>query len=378
MKTIISNKIQPPKSEPTIAGRCRVVSRNPILIPEGATAENFDTKYGFYKYQPKSTFELVNDIYPISKNDKNSNALFFQTPNRLHLFILKSGTLPAAKMVQSTVNQLIGTSVKKNEARYSRENYIFLEKTKSGKLLFIDKGETEIRLLSSGNNSFYHLDLPIFVLSTPQFYQYKHEREKVYFLGSSNDYYDLRENNDDDNAVTSFMYSLPQFIEDMIVAGSCQIDNVAYPYINGLSSDDLNAPRAIFNLEYYNAPELDDAPNISTLFQIQTGAFLMNNIERTKGNNYQVSYQFYQPNTSNLYSEVYKIIGKLRIYGYNPAISMERQMQTNAFESPLNDAMRGVVLRLDESVAIRNEIFETCDDGGGGGNSGQPSGCPPA
>lgn len=382
MKNVIDKQVQSPKPEPTSFGRCRVVSRNPITIPNGATAESFDAKYGFYKYQPKNTFGLTTDIYPILKNDGNSNAIYIQTTNRLHLFVLKSGTLPNQREIQSLTNQLIESSKTKDKtaiaATYSRENYIFLEKTTSGKLLFIDKGETKILNVSINKNSYYYINLPIFVLSSPQFYQYKKESEKVYYLAGQDAFqFDLSQIDNNNNGLFSaneFYSTLPFHIQEQIIAGTCICDTVAYPHYNGgLSSNDLNAPRASFKLRSYSTVA-EDAVNTSLIFQEQTGAFQMDKIgeivRETKGEYYEVEYSFGGDTT------VYKIIGKIRIYGYSPSISMERQAQSNAFVSSLPSSWQGVVFRLNESSNVLKEVYQTLDTGGG--NSGQPSGCPPA
>lgn len=357
----IKKTILPPQPEPTIYGKCRLVARMPISLPANATKEQFD-QFGFYKYQEKEKFDSNIDIYPPQKDAVNSNAFFQQTQNSIDFFVLENGkSLPNTKTLKSTISELIALSKDpKNKviATYQRENYIFLEKTTSKKLLFIDKGTSQIKSISHGANKYLHLSLPIFVLSSPLFYDYKKEQEYIYFLNSQAEFDKIRENNDGDNEYADFLKKLPDFIIEKILSGDCTINDLAYPHYNGgLKSNDVNAPQATFQLISYS--------NTANPFQPPTGAFSMGNIDKTSGNRYTVQYKFNNDNT------VYRIEGKLKIYGYIPETSMERQAQSNVFISPLSLHWQGVVFRINENVSLKREVFEIL------GEEGKPSGCPP-
>lgn len=382
MKEIVKKKIQPPKPEPITFGKCRLVSRNFNAVPETATPDQFREPYGFYKYEPLETFSLEKDIYPILKNDVKSNALFYQTPLSIDIFVLKTGKLPAIIQQKATVESLVNLSKKSKEKPLvviNRQEYIFHEKTALGNLFFIDKGQTQIRNIAFEGNTYFHLQLPLFILGGG--YDYKKESELLYMMCSDSDFNDYLENNDNDNQVSSpsqVHLFFPDEIEQQVLDSniSKRFGGIAYPYYQGqVESINPIAPDATFTLRKF----IEDCEDVSEVFFEQifeqntvTGGFKLQEIANLNPNQirryeYEVSYRFNNA-TSSIYIQpsVLKIYGSVRVGEINLRV---------ANTSNFIDVWSGFVFRKTDPTPIIEDIGNTLYLDGG--EEGKPSGCPP-
>ncbi len=370
METETIKRVQAPQPEPNTFGKCFITSRNPIVVPANAPKESFD-KYGFFKYQPLKQFEPSIDLYPIQKNTKSSNALFFQTSNKIDVFITKNGI--DGIVSEGTIKILVEqakTASKTAVNTYYRENYIFLEKTSSNKLLFIEKGETKVHQFTYNGVNYQHISLPIFVLGGN--YDYKHEHETLYFLRSASELGNYIENNDNDNSYTNLNpnFILPEDIKNFIVNNPSQVrlQGLAYPFYNNLESNHRMAPKAKFSIKSgFQGYDLEE------IFDSNKGAFKLDFIKNSEeGIEYEVNYSFINPLNNQPLPEIFRISGVLKVYGSGKAMMSTARVNGGGGSSLLNLAWRGVVLPANLSDTTKKEIFNSIAS-----FETKPAGCPP-
>ncbi len=371
MEEITKKKLPTPKPEPTTFGKCRFVSRD----FDSVSAE----PQSFHKYKPLELFSLEKDFYPISKNDAKSNALFYQTLSNIDVFVLKIGKLPATTKQKITIESLVSLSKKSKEkplATINRQAYIFHEKTALGNLFFIDKGQTQIRNIAFEGNTFYHLQLPLFILGGS--YDYKRESELLYMMCLESEFNAFLENNDGDDQMSGLSdvhLNFPDEIKLKVLDAAIpkRFGQTAYPFYNGQTeSNNLVAPSATFTLRKF-VGNGEYAYDFNTIFDQSKGGFNLQKIAEANPNQvrryeYEVSYKFDSADSS-----VYLLPNILKIYGSTRAGEIPLRV---AKTSNFIDGWSGLVSRVGENASVIEEIGEmiTFD----GGEEGKPSGCPPS
>lgn len=362
-------KVQAPQPEPTTFGKCLITSRSPIGVPFNAPKESFD-KYGFFKYQPLKQFEPGIDLYPIQKNAKLNNALFFQTSNKIDVFIVKNNIDGAiSEAVIMSLVEFSKTAPKTVINTYNRENYIFLEKTSSNKLLFIEKGASKLYQFNCNGVSYQYISLPYFVLGGN--YDYKHENETLYFLQSESVLNNYIENNDNDGQYTypTQSFTLPENIKNFLVNNRTKVrtQELAYPFYNNLESNHRMAPKAVFSIKAGF-----EGYNLGEIFDSDKGAFKLGFIKNSEGGiEYEVNYSYINPVNNQPFSEIYRISGILKVYGSGKDIVSTARV-INGGSTKLNTAWRGVVLPASLSESLKKEIYN-----GISSLETKPAGCPP-